>query len=153
MVQRLAEHTGNDRQARRTLKMSRTVTSALIGWLLVGLVLAVAPAPLEAAESSCIVTGYAPTTDGIYIYSDARNDCTNRIENAVKVRASVQEKVFSVWTVRTNTYDYGNQDVLEVESQYYCNGHGTDVYKTRATGWDSTEETKTRYSSEVSRTC
>jgi|GEM_PF-6837636 len=106
-----------------------------------------------AAESSCVVSASTPQTNGVVVWTDATNDCTGLSESAVKVRASVQEKVLFVWTVRTNTYAYGNQAVLTVRSMYYCNGHETDVYKGRATGWDSTEETKTRYSDQVSRTC
>jgi len=112
--------------------------------------------PAAAATSACDVWGTKPFTDNTYVYGDGVINCGAVSGTlAVKVRASMQEKVGFVWTVRTNSYAYSsgtNLNLLKATS-YYCNGHGTDLYKTRGTGWDNQEETRTEYSAQKSLTC
>lgn len=54
---------------------------------------------------------------------------------------------------RANASCDDRTDYIKRRNSYGCNGHGTDVYKSRSTGWDSSEKTKTRYSTERSLTC
>jgi hypothetical protein len=59
---------------------------------------------------------------------------------ATMAQARVQESVLGVFTTRvtgTPKYASGDQTLTSYTAQYYCNGHGTDTYRNRATGHTS----------------
>ena len=140
--------------------MTETAQTSRVRVALVAVALAAAMLVTTAgpalAGSACNVWGDATYTDGVWAYSQGYVNCGGVSGTlAVKIRASVQEKAGFYWTVRSNHYNYssGTNSTLSAVSYYNCNGHGTDNYKTRATGYDDNEDNRTEYSGESQLTC
>ncbi|MGH8873742.1 MAG: hypothetical protein ACRDVM_00595, partial [Acidimicrobiia bacterium] len=71
-----------------------------------------------------------------------------------KIEAQVQENVLGYWTNRgTASVNNTNQDLSSVTDYYECNGHGTDSWRLRAKGYDSSGLTKQRHGSAKTHTC
>lgn len=108
----------------------------------------------DAATSQCKVTAEKPQTDGVIVWSGSKIDCSDVDgTNAVKIRGRIQEKVGPVFITRVTSYDYGNTSWLRTYTEGSCNGHGTDVWRTRATGYDSNEESRSKNSGDKTLTC
>ena len=95
-------------------------------------------------DSNCGLFTTTPTTDGSYVYTTSYVQCVTYMDNtAVGVGARIDEKVATVWTTRAD-YAYAWSDgttYLAKSRQYYCNGHGTDVW--RGVGWGQTSDSGT----------
>lgn len=131
----------------------RIVRSALILVALGGSQLALGVAPVSAGTTSCSVTGYNPTTNGVTSYSTSLISCTGQGVNAGRIESKHQENYLGVWNDRATENKFDNQVALAVTASYNCNGHGTDNYRTRAYGKDQNDNNKTSYSSTRSLTC
>ena len=108
----------------------------------------------EAAESRCSVKAWEPETNGVDIWAVAEIDCGNvPVVDAVKISGRIQERVVRIWITRETTHNYGKKKSLSVFTKYRCNGHGTNRWRMRTTGYDSTEESRSDNSKEVTVTC
>lgn len=136
--------------------------------LLVALIILAVTAPLvvldatrveaseaEATESRCSLSVWTPETNGVEVWGEAAVECTDVPGvDAVKLQSRLQERVFGYWTTRKTTYSYGRSDYLKSGVFIYiCNGHGTNKWRTRATGYDSTEDSRSKSSPVAEITC
>ena len=108
----------------------------------------------EAATSKCKVTVSELTSNGNYVWGTSTFDCSAVPGvNAVKITGRMQERVVGVWVTRETSHSYGNQEFLYTDTLHYCNGHGTNKWRLRATGYDSTEDSKSDNSVIAKITC
>ena len=108
----------------------------------------------EAAESRCDVTAWEPETDGVDIWGTAEIDCSNvPVVDAVKITGRIQERVVGFWATRETSHNYGSNTYLHVFTIYECNGHGTNKWRMRTTGYDSNEDSRSNNSPIVEITC
>lgn len=107
-------------------------------------------------DDNCTLSLTVPTTDGVYVYGTSKVVCYTYMDyTAAQVGIKIQEKVGVYWTDRTGwKYKYsGGTTRLEVSDQYYCNGHGTDLW--RGYGYGETTDGGGEYASgpSASLTC
>jgi hypothetical protein len=94
-----------------------------------------------AMHNNCGFVNNYPWTNGVYAYTQTTITCsTYMAPTATMAQARVQESVLGVFKTRvtgTPKYASGDQTLTSYTAQYYCNGHGTDTYRNRATGHTS----------------
>lgn len=133
---------------------SRFAKSVAVAILVVGGVISASPAS-AAPTATCHLNPSTPYTDGNYAYSQIVYYCPSGqglVANLAK--ATVQEKVLLVWYNRgTSAVGYSTGLSNTVVEKYYCNGAGTDSYRTRGDGTDNFYRSIVAFSSGVPITC
>lgn len=131
--------------------MSRRILGIAIS--LVALALVATPAQ-AAPNATCMLSTHLPVGDGNYTYSKSTLTCpTGYGLIAATVTSRVQEQVAFVWTTRATGTAGGSSGTVTKTTSYYCNGHGTDSWRTSGTGTDNYSRTSSTNSGAVSLTC
>ncbi|SRR5690606_3151915 len=132
-----------------------TIHRKILGAATVLAALALVATPAAADPPvTCITSASLPIGDGNYIYSKSTLTCpTGYGLIAASVTSRVQEKVSLVWTTRATGTAGGSTITVSKTTSYYCNGHGTDSWRTSGTGTDNYSRTSSSTSNAVSLTC
>lgn len=118
-------------------RASRVFLALLIAMALAVGVLAVRTSA-AAASTPCSVWSLSPTTDGNWAYGVSRMDCpANPISDWLK--SELVEWAFpGAYNLRASgTNNANSQFQIQVNTSYYCNGHGTDDWQVKANGRDA----------------
>lgn len=110
-----------------------------------------------AMHNNCGFSNAVPWTNDTYVFTKTTIYCsTYMAPTAAMAQARVQESVAGVFLTRatgTPKYVSGETTLVSPNAQYYCNGHGTDTYRNRATGHTSDGGNQTSNLVSKSLTC
>ena len=112
------------------MKLKKSAATAAVVALSALMPLGLATPADAVLASGCSASSSYPYTDNTYVYASATATCNATAgPKIIYVKVTIQEDFLGWWTRSSAEKGSAGTRSLSVSTKYYCNGHGTDTYK------------------------